>query len=114
MKQPARRPEEDPIPSRPLGLIVSAAVTALLAQSATAQKGADQKGEAGAKVEGSCVHNCAGYAQCKGHGNNSCKGKNDCANTGLVPKACSSQQTADACGKVQDKLKNSMCTWNED
>jgi hypothetical protein len=94
---------------RPLGLIVSAAVTAMLAQTAAAADKAPAK--ASGKVAGSCVHNCAGYAECKGHGNNSCKGKNDCAGSGLVPKACSSQTNPADCKKVLDTKKNEKCTW---
>jgi hypothetical protein len=94
-----------------LGALAAAAVTAFVAQAAQADEVRAQ-GKAPAKAA-KCVHNCQGYAECKGNGNNSCKGKNDCSNTGLVPKACSSQTTETACKKVLDAKKNGMCSWYE-
>jgi hypothetical protein len=95
--------------ARAFGTLVAAALAAFAATNA---RSAGDKA-APAAPGGKCVHNCQGYADCKGNGNNSCKGKNDCSNTGLVPKACSSQKAEDACKKVTDAKKNAMCTWYE-
>src|SRR4051794_35839196 len=94
------------------GALLASALTGLISASAVAEEAAktgkatskpeEAKGKAAAASVGKCVHNCASYAECKGNGNNSCKGKNSCANEGLVPAACSSQKDADACGKVLD------------
>jgi hypothetical protein len=95
------------------GILAAAAVTAALAQNAAAadaKKDAKDKAAAPAApaaTTAKCVHNCAGYAACKGAD----KGKNSCAGEGLVPKECSSQTTEDACRKVVDAKKNGMCTW---
>lgn len=95
--------------SRSLGFLAAAAVSAALSQGALADaKPEAKKTEAAAKK---CVHNCAGYSMGKGNGSNSCKGKNSCANEGLVPKECSSQKTEEGCLKVVDAKKNTMCTW---
>jgi hypothetical protein len=122
---------EDEMKRQVFGALVASALTGMLA-AGTAQaadkkaapKGAPAKSEAkgeAAKTEpakgddkadsAKCVHNCQGYAECKGNGSDSCKGKNSCANEGLVPKECSSQTTADGCGKVVDKKNEKMCTW---
>ncbi len=94
------------------GSLVAATVAQLLATSAlTAAPAAKAKAEKPAAAAGKCVHNCAGYASCKGNGNNSCKGHNECANQGLVPTECSSQTKEDACKKVADAKKNTMCSW---
>ena len=92
------------------GAFVAATVSAMLTQGALAED-AKSPAKAAAPAAGKCVHNCSGHAECKGNDNNSCKGKNDCANQGLVPKACSSQKSEDACKKVVDAKKESMCSW---
>lgn len=94
------------------GALVVSALGGLMTTSTLADDSKADKTPAkeGAKA-GKCVHSCSGYAECKGNGNNSCKGKNSCANEGLVPKACSAKKDADACGKVVDAKKEKMCTW---
>lgn len=91
------------------GLLAATCVSGALSTMVLAEEGATKAG-ATAKAP-KCVHNCSGYAECKGNGSNSCKGKNDCANQGLVPKACSSQKDEASCKKVTDKKKQTMCTW---
>lgn len=91
------------------GALAATLVTQILAQSPALAK--DAKPKTTPVAAGKCAHNCSGYATCKGNGNNSCKGKNDCANTGLVPKECSTQKTDEACTKVVDAKKNQMCSW---
>ncbi len=93
------------------GILAATAAFAVISQGAFAD-GAP-KAKIVAKPAGKCVHDCAGYAQCKGNGNNSCKGKNSCANEGLVPKECSSQTTNDACATVVDAKQKTMCSWRD-
>ena len=94
------------------GAVVATGINAILANNALSQSSSvtpsanDTKGSSG-----KCVHNCSGYATCKGNGNDSCKGKNGCANQGLVPKECSSMKTEDKCKNVLSKKKETMCTW---
>jgi hypothetical protein len=95
----------DAKPAAPKGAPAQPAATKSAAPKGDAAK------DAGKAEAAKCVHNCQGYAECKGNGNDSCKGKNSCANEGLVPKECSSQANADACGKVVDKKNEKMCTW---
>lgn len=93
---------------RTFGFLVAAAVAGALSQTSASAK----SDKVPAKGDGKrCVHNCSGLAACKGNGNNSCKGKNSCANEGLVPAACSSQKTESGCLEVKDDKKNKMCSW---
>jgi hypothetical protein len=93
------------------GSLVVASMSALVAQHAAAESKAKDASAAPAETAAKCVHSCHGYAECKGNGNKDGKGKNSCANTGIVPKACSSQKTEESCKKVLDPKKNAMCTW---
>lgn len=100
------------------GTLAATAALAMLAQPAFAQNAKTKKSAPKAKTApaaGKCVHDCAGYASCKGNGSNNCAGKNGCANQGIVPKECSSQTDAASCDKVMDKKTpaNKMCTWRD-
>jgi hypothetical protein len=99
------------------GTLAAAAALTMLSSNAFAEdaKAKKKEGKAKAPAAGKCVHDCAGYATCKGNGSNNCAGKNGCANEGIVPKECSSQTTKEACDQVKDKKTppNKMCTWRD-
>ena len=93
---------------RSFGLMVLATLSTVVAAE-QALEAHTKKGDPNAPKK--CVHDCAGYALCKGNGNNSCKGKNSCADEGLVPKECSAKKSETECKTVKDKNNNVMCTW---
>ncbi len=100
------------------GTLAAAAALTMLAQSAFAEGAKVTKGKPTKKdtapAAGKCVHDCAGYATCKGNGSNNCAGKNGCANEGIVPKECSAKTDAASCKAVMDVKKNqNMCTWRD-
>ena len=89
--------------------LVASAVATMLAQGAQA---ADPgKPAAAPKSAGKCVHNCAGHAECKGNGNAAGKGKNSCANSGIVPKVCSDQKAEAGCKDAKTAKGEQICTW---
>lgn len=104
--------------SKSFGALAAGAAVSLFAQVAFAEgakapaKKAKAKGK-DAPAAGKCVHDCAGYATCKGNGSNNCAGKNGCANEGIVPKECSSKSDKDSCDKVMDPKQRKMCTWRD-
>ena len=101
------------------GTLAAAAALTMLSGSAFADgkakaKVKSQPAKAKAPAAGKCVHDCAGYATCKGNGSNNCAGKNGCANEGIVPKECSSKTDEASCRAVMDTKKNqNMCTWRD-
>ncbi len=101
------------------GTLAAAAALTMLAQSQAFadDKKTDKKAAPKAKAApaaGKCVHDCAGYATCKGNGSNNCAGKNGCANEGIVPKECSAKTDQASCKAVMDTKKNqNMCTWRD-
>lgn len=101
------------------GTLAAATALTMLSTSAFADgkaKAKDKPAPAAAKAPaaGKCVHDCAGYATCKGNGSNNCAGKNGCANEGIVPKECSSKTDEQSCKAVMDTKKNqNMCTWRD-
>lgn len=96
--------------NKSFGIMVAGVVSSFLGTQALAAGGA-KKEAAGKPAAAKCVHSCSGHAECKGNGSNECKGKNSCGNTGLVPKACSSAKSEEACKDVKDSKQQPMCTW---
>ena len=101
--------------NKSFGIMVASVVSSFLGAQAmaadAAKTGGAGKPAASKPAAAKCVHSCSGHAECKGNGNNECKGKNTCANNGIVPKACSAATTEQTCNEVKDAKKQPMCTW---